>query len=60
LTVVFTDAENIPAQTRTGENGFQKEGRLRRSMFRDGQWRDILIYGVLQQEAQKRTNKVWF
>ena len=30
--------------------GFKQEGRLRRSMFRDGHWRDLLIYGVLRQE----------
>jgi len=33
------------------ENRFEQEGRLRRSIFRNGQWRDILIYGLLRQEA---------
>ena len=46
----FTDAENIPAQRVLEKNGFRQEGRLRRAMFRDGQWRDVLIYGLLRQE----------
>jgi RimJ/RimL family protein N-acetyltransferase len=50
--MAFTDQENIPAQKVLEKSGFQQEGRLRRSMFRDGQWRDILIYGILRQEAE--------
>ncbi len=49
--IAFTDHENIPAQRVMESTGFQQEGILRRSMFRDGQWRDIIIYGILRQEA---------
>ncbi len=50
--IAFTEQENVPAQHVLGKNGFVQEGRLRRSIFRDGQWRDILIYGILRREAQ--------
>jgi RimJ/RimL family protein N-acetyltransferase len=46
----FTDKENIPAQRLLQSLGFQQEGALRRCMFRDGQWRDILLFGILRQE----------
>ena len=45
----FTDAENIRAQRVMEGIGFQREGTLRRAMFRDGQWRDVAIYGLLRQ-----------
>jgi RimJ/RimL family protein N-acetyltransferase len=48
--MAFTEQENVPAQRVLEKCGFQQEGRLRRSMFRDGHWRDLLIYGVLRQE----------
>jgi RimJ/RimL family protein N-acetyltransferase len=48
--IAFTDEENKPAQRLLQSLGFQQEGALRRSMFRDGQWQDILIYGTLRQE----------
>lgn len=48
--MAFTEQENIPAQGVLKKNGFQQEGILRRSIFRDGQWRDILIYAILRQE----------
>ena len=46
----FTDEGNIPAQRVMEGVGFQREGTLRRAMFRDGQWRDIAVYGILRQE----------
>lgn len=48
--VAFTDVENIPAQRVMEGIGFQREGILRRAMFRDGLWRDISIYGILRRE----------
>ena len=51
--IAFTEQENGPAQRVLKKNGFVQEGNLRRSIFRDGQWRDILIYGILRQEAQQ-------
>lgn len=47
----FTDAENLAAQQVMEKIGFQREGIMRRSMFRDGKWRDIAIYGILQPSA---------
>lgn len=46
----FTDVENVPAQSVLAGCGFAHEGTLRRAMFRDGQWRDIAIYGILRRE----------
>jgi RimJ/RimL family protein N-acetyltransferase len=48
----FTDQENIPAQKVLEKNMFHQEGRLRRSMFRAGRWRDLLIYGITRQEIR--------
>ena len=50
----FTDGENIPAQRMMEHIGFQREGTLQRAMFRDGEWCDIAIYGILRQEWQSR------
>ena len=50
--MAFTEEENIPAQRVLEANGFRQEGKLRRSIFRNGKWRDILIYGILREEAQ--------
>jgi RimJ/RimL family protein N-acetyltransferase len=44
----FTDSENRAAQRVMEKVGFQREGVLRRAMFRDGQWRDVAIYGILR------------
>jgi aminoglycoside 6'-N-acetyltransferase len=46
----FTDDENKPAQRVLERVGFQREGALRRAMFRDGQWRDVAVYGMLRDE----------
>ena len=44
----FTDTENRPAQRVMERVGFQREGVLRRAMFRDGQWRDVALYAILR------------
>lgn len=49
----FTEAANLPAQRVLEKVGFQREGELKQSIFRDGGWRDILIYGLLRQEWQQ-------
>ena len=49
--MAFTDEDNIPAQRVLEKNGFQREGQLRRSMFRSGEWHDTLIYGLLRGEV---------
>ena len=46
--MAFTEKDNIPAQRVLEKNGFQVEGCLRRAMFREGAWRDILIYAALR------------
>jgi RimJ/RimL family protein N-acetyltransferase len=46
----FTDQENLPAQHVMERIGFQREGMLRRSTFRDGEWHDLAIYGLLRNE----------
>lgn len=46
----FTDTENLPAQRVMEGLGFQREGVLRRAMFRDGEWRDAAVYGILRHE----------
>jgi RimJ/RimL family protein N-acetyltransferase len=48
--MAFTDSENLAAQRVMESVGFQREGVLRRTMFRDGAWRDTFIYGVLRNE----------
>jgi len=53
--IAFTEQENFPAQRVMGSNGFQQEGVLRRSIFRDGQWRDIVIFGILREDAKDET-----
>jgi RimJ/RimL family protein N-acetyltransferase len=49
--IAFTEQENLPAQHVMESIGFQQEGILRRSIFRDGQWRDIVIFGLLREEV---------
>jgi len=46
----FTDSENLPAQKLMEGLGFQREGTIRRSLFRDAEWRDVEIYGLLRQD----------
>jgi aminoglycoside 6'-N-acetyltransferase len=44
----FTDGENLPAQRLLEHVGFEREGVLRRAMFRDGAWRDVALYAILR------------
>jgi aminoglycoside 6'-N-acetyltransferase len=53
----FTDVENKPAQRVMERVGFQREGVLRRAMFRDGLWRDIAIYGILRHEVGAKSSE---
>lgn len=45
-----TDIENIAEQRALEKAGFTREGVLRHSQFRDGRWRDNLLYSVLRAE----------
>jgi RimJ/RimL family protein N-acetyltransferase len=53
--VAFTDTDNLPSQHVMEGVGFQREGVLRRAMFRDGRWHDIAIYGILRGEQKPVT-----
>lgn len=46
-----TEAENLAEQRCLVKIGFRREGVLRGAHFRDGQWRDLLIYGRLREDA---------
>lgn len=50
--VAFTEEENRPSQRVLEKVGFQQEGVLRRATFRDGQWRNMVIYGILRDEVR--------
>ena len=43
-----TDADNIAEQRALERVGFRREGVLRCARFRQGQWRDMLMYGLLR------------
>jgi [ribosomal protein S5]-alanine N-acetyltransferase len=43
-----TQPENIPEQKALEKVGFLSEGILRSAEFRDGAWRDVLVYGKLR------------
>ena len=49
-----TDADNIAEQKALERIGFTREGVLRQVAFRDGAWRDALIYGLLRQDWQRQ------
>lgn len=48
----ITDELNLPAQKLLQATGFQLEGRLRKASFRDGENRDMLVYGLLKEDWQ--------
>jgi len=45
-----TEADNIAEQRALEKAGFTREGVLRKSCFRGGQWRDMVIYSKLRGE----------
>lgn len=49
-----TDAENIAEQKALERIGFTREGVLRQVAFRDGAWRDHVLYGLLRDDWQGR------
>jgi RimJ/RimL family protein N-acetyltransferase len=46
----YTDVENVPEQKALAKVGFVKEGTLRSVQFRDGRWRDVIMYSLLRRE----------
>lgn len=45
-----TEVENVGEQTALERSGFRREGVLRGAHFRDGGWRDSVIFGVLRDD----------
>jgi [ribosomal protein S5]-alanine N-acetyltransferase len=48
-----TDTDNLAEQKALERIGFTREGVLREVAFRDGTWRDSVIYGLLRQDWQQ-------
>ena len=47
-----TDADNIAEQRALERIGFRREGVLRGARFREGEWRDMLMYGLLRPDLR--------
>jgi [ribosomal protein S5]-alanine N-acetyltransferase len=45
-----TDADNVAEQKALERVGFTREGVLRGAVFRDGAWRDLVLYALLREE----------
>ena len=52
-----TDADNLAEQKVLERIGFTREGVLRQVAFRDGAWRDAVIYALLRDDQSRRLNK---
>ena len=48
-----TNVDNGPCQRVLEKAGFQKEGRLRKSYFVRGEWKDLFMYSILREEWKK-------
>jgi RimJ/RimL family protein N-acetyltransferase len=51
-----TDAENIAEQTVLERAGFRREGLFRAARFRQGAWRDMVMYGLLRADLSAPPN----
>lgn len=51
-----TSQANIPMQRLAKKMGFKKEGVSRQAFYKDGQRNDILLYGLLRDEYEKKKN----
>ena len=45
-----TDVENVPEQRALEGAGFTREGILRHAQYRNGQWRDLVLYSRLRED----------
>lgn len=45
-----TDARNVASQKVLQNVGFKKEGKVRKSVFARGEWRDRCLYSILREE----------
>ena len=48
-----TDEDNVAEQRALERVGLKREGRVRGSGFRNGQWRDSYIYGMIRTDWQR-------
>lgn len=48
-----TEAGNVAEQRALERSRFRQEGRLRGTNFRDGQWRDSFIYGIVRDDISR-------
>lgn len=46
-----TDVENLAEQRALEKAGFTREGVLRHAQFRDGRWRDVVMYSRLRDDG---------
>jgi len=46
-----TEADNAAEQRSLEKAGFQREGVRRGSAFRDGRWRDMVVYGLVRADV---------
>jgi RimJ/RimL family protein N-acetyltransferase len=46
-----TEVDNVAEQKALERAGFSREGVLRRACFRGGQWRDMVVFSKLRDEA---------
>lgn len=51
----YTDVENAVEQRILSQIGFVEEGRIRQAQWRDGRWRDQLLFSILRQEWSSRS-----
>jgi RimJ/RimL family protein N-acetyltransferase len=49
-----TDSENVAEHKALERIGFRREGVLRGATFHNGGWRDLVIYGLLREEAPEQ------
>jgi ribosomal-protein-alanine N-acetyltransferase len=49
-----TDADNLAEQKVLERIGFTREGVLRQVAFRDGAWRDAVVYALLRDDESRR------
>jgi len=45
-----TDVGNIASQKVLEKAGFQKEGKMRKRFFSNGEWRDTVVFSILREE----------
>jgi len=48
--VYLANAANVAAVNAYGKAGFVEEGRMRQALYRDGQYHDIIVLGILREE----------